>query len=390
MRGRPPKRDHFREAHFEALENQLRVERETAPFLVDRLLRETPKANWSTLVERADIQTCGALEHLANLVAESLSHDPSHVLGVAELAVSTAEAVPERNYPRVIIAQLRAYAWKDLGKALRTLSRYPEALNAFQRAEKYLEPHATLIHDQAGVWFNMAVTYQEVSRFDDALQLLTTCKSIYRLHEDTKNVVLCALAEGMLLQRLHRHREAREAYLLLLASTRDIDKASLAALHHAIGFCSIELGDYSDAEANLRLAITLHRELRATIDVLRAEAGRGRLAIRRGDVEEGIIHLRPIRRDFFKYGMPEEAGICGLEIVQGMLLRDRPEDAATLARMIIREFMNAGLNNRAITALGYLSEALAAKTATPKLVEDVREYIISLRANPEREFTATA
>jgi hypothetical protein len=50
----------------------------------------------------------------------------------------------------------------------------------------------------------------------------------------------------------------------------------------------------------------------------------------------------------------------------------------------------AKLNKRAIIALGYLSRALAAKRASVPLVHNVRDYILSLRTNPKREFLAGA
>ena len=53
---------------------------------------------------------------------------------------------------------------------------------------------------------------------------------------------------------------------------------------------------------------------------------------------------------------------------------------------LIGEFTAAGLNTRAIGALGYLTEALAANRATARLVGEVREYILSLRTSPERDF----
>lgn len=62
-------------------------------------------------------------------------------------------------------------------------------------------------------------------------------------------------------------------------------------------------------------------------------------------------------------------------------------DAEVLAKTIISEFTAASLNTRAITALGYLTEAIAAYTAKPKMATTVREYVLSLRTSPEREFT---
>ena len=49
----------------------------------------------------------------------------------------------------------------------------------------------------------------------------------------------------------------------------------------------------------------------------------------------------------------------------------------------------AGLNKRAIEALAYLTEAITARTASTPLVTRVRDYIVSLRTSPERDFALT-
>jgi hypothetical protein len=54
----------------------------------------------------------------------------------------------------------------------------------------------------------------------------------------------------------------------------------------------------------------------------------------------------------------------------------------------VREFTAARLNARAITALGYLSEAIEARTASQTTVRNVGRFIQALRANPELEFVA--
>ncbi|HEX6096703.1 MAG TPA: hypothetical protein VF432_10300 [Thermoanaerobaculia bacterium] len=66
--------------------------------------------------------------------------------------------------------------------------------------------------------------------------------------------------------------------------------------------------------------------------------------------------------------------------------RGQPEKAEMLARTIVSEFTLAGLSTRAITALGYLTEAIMLRKASTKLVSDVRDYIVSLRTSPERDF----
>ena len=64
--------------------------------------------------------------------------------------------------------------------------------------------------------------------------------------------------------------------------------------------------------------------------------------------------------------------------------------ARDLALKIVHEFINAELNRRAVTALAHLAEAISNRNATPALASDVREYVISLRTMPEREFGHSA
>ncbi len=375
-----------RAADFGSAARQMAAEREAAAGTVDRLLRDTPKGDWPGLAGHPDLSTWGALDRVAKIFNQALTSDPLHALSIAELAVSVAEGIPPHLHPPVINAQLIAHAWKDLGKAYRALNRHQEAVDAFTRAESALAAHGILAHDRAIIRFNLAVTLQEIDRHGESLTILNECKQTFREHGDSRLLVFAGIAEGVLLQRLRNYREARETYLLILASAKPIEKESLAALHKAIGLCSIELGDFNDAEANLIHSIALYEDLRQPIEVLKAQSGLGRLFIRQGEIEYGIAHLRPLRRGFLQRSMPEDAGLCAIEIIEGLLQRGKPDEAERLARLVIQEYTAAGLNTRAITALGYLTEAIATRNATAGLAESVRDYIVSLRTEPEREF----
>jgi len=381
--------DHVRAQEFADTARRLERERVAAAEIVEKLLKATPAEDWPALAERGDLQTCGALERLGNYVAQVLGRDPQHARAVAELAVSIAEAIPERAYPAPILAQLRAHAWKDLGKALLYVGKCSDALHATDQAEARIAGFGSLAHDRAIVALVRAETLQQVDRFREAFETLAECKRVFRDHGDEHRLLLAGIAEGVLLHRLRQFREAREAYLLLLASNREsIDKESLAALHLAIGHCSVDLGDFDVAESSLNRAVALFNEVGQPLNALKSELGRGRLFVQSGRVDRGITHLQSTRAQFLRSGLVEEAGICGLEAVQGLLIRGDAKGAASLARQIIAEFTAASLSKRAISALGYLEEAIAAHRASTKTVVHVRDYILSLRTSPEREFTA--
>jgi tetratricopeptide (TPR) repeat protein len=359
---------------------------------IDRLLESTPVERWHELVEHPELRNYGAIEYLGRTFADMLPRDPRRAHVLAQLGVSLSENLPAGVYPASTVTQAKVYAWKDLGTALRILSRNQESIDALLTAESTILQHydgagaGALAHDLAIIHFSLAVTYQEVERFTESRELLTSCKAVFREHEDDKRYLLCGFAEGVLLQRLRNYREAREIYLLLLATSKNMETESLAALHHTIGLCCIELTDFAEAEDNLAEAITLNRRMGRPIEIMKIELGRGRLLIRQGNHARAIDHLRAIRRGFLRNSMPEEAGIAGLEIVEAMLALGRTSEAETLARKIVREFTVARLSSRAITALGYLSEAITTNNAPVTLVTEVREYIVSLRSTPERDF----
>jgi tetratricopeptide (TPR) repeat protein len=202
---------------------------------------------------------------------------------------------------------------------------------------------------------------------------------------------LCGIAEGAQLYRMKRFREAREVYTALLPIARELgDPHAEASLHHNIGHTSIEISDFTLAETHLATAVELFTTMGGVLNAARAEAVRGVLFARRGEYRRAVTHIGAVRRLFLQHGLVEEAGLFGLEIVQARLSLGDYNAAESLAREIVAEFTGAHLNTRAIVALGYLTEAIAARRASMALIGGVRDFIVSLRKHPEREFTACA
>ena len=376
-----------RQQDYANLARKLADERTLAETLTDNLLQTTER--WPDLVEHPSLRTIGALVHLGKVFAETLPRNPQRAYALAQLGVSLSENLPADTYPPPALAQAKAYAWRDLGTALRILGRHQDSIDALLAAEAALTPFLALLHDIALMRFSLAITYQEVDRFAESRQLLIESKEVFRAHADTHRYTLCVFAEGVLLQRLQNYREARELYLLLLASPEPIPDDTLAAIHRTVGLCSIELSDFHEAEVHLVRSIQLNDKLDQRIEALKGQAALGRLYIRRGNAALAVNHLRPVRREFLRDGLTEEAGICGLEIVQGLLILTDSAQAETLARTIFLEFSTAGLSKRAIEALAHLTEAITARKASATLVTHVRDYIVSLRTDPERDFTAS-
>jgi len=383
--------DPARVAEFAATARKLQQERESAAGTVARLLSETPYSEWPKLGGREELRNSGALEKLGQEGITRLHRNPLEALAIADLATNIAHSLPVDSYPPIVMAQLRAHAWKDRGQALCHLARYAEALEMLDNAEQALAGFGTLAHDRAIVWLVRASTLQETRNYDAALACVRECRDVFSDHGDARRHLICGVIEANLLHRMGHFREARDAYFVLLPqATESGDRESLASIHNNIGYSCVEIDDFDTAEQHLQFAIGIFTELDAPLRVTRAELARGRLLVRRGQVDRGISLLRNVRERFLLRDLVEEGGLCGLEIVEALLLRGTQLEAEQLARRIINEFTAAQLSSRAITALGYLSEAIAARHASPATAQQVRQYIRLLRVEPEREFVASA
>lgn len=376
--------DPARVAEFAATARRLRAERETSAAAVTRALRETEKERWPSLATREELRTSGAGEALSKEVDARLDHAPDEALVLAEVETAIAEGLAEGSYPAIVLAQLRAHAWKDFGQALTYLAKYEDALRALDRAEQHLSRHATLAHDRAIVSFVRATTLQHVRRFDEAQELLHECRVVFRTHGDSRLYAKCTLATGNLLVRRGDYGRARKILTPLLGTTGN--SLMEATLRCTLGWCAIHVGDAVDAlEHFARVAAeTTGSELHAA----RATYGLGAALLRLNRVDDAVAQLQHARQTFLEYGLVEEAGLSGLEVVEAHLLTDEVEAAKALSARIAREFTDAGLNRRAIAAVAYLHETVRASTATPEFVRDVHMYIHALRTDPEREFVA--
>ena len=347
------------------------------------LLRDTPFAEWPQLAARDELQNEAAVDALCQEAAWRAQRVPLESLAIAALATAIADSLGS--------TELRAEAWKNRGLALRELGRYAEALPAFDRAEEILEPFDTVDHTRAVVRFARALTLLEMGRLEEAVAILAACRRVFEQHADSRNQLLTGIAEGALLWRLSKYREAWETWTALLPVARRLeDGQALLSLQNNVGFASIEIGDFDAAEESLQQAVALAAQLGQPLLGTRSQLARGRLMVRRGDAERGLAHLHSVRDEFLTRNLVEEAGVCGLEIVEAHLWRGALIEAEAFARQIVREFTAAQLNKRAITALRYLSEAIAARKASAATVEQVRDFILALRKDPESEFLASA
>ena len=352
--------------------------------LVERMLEETPAAAWPELAERLELHGTGVLHELSRQFHVRVHRAPTEALLVTRLAVVIAARLAEPS-------RGAAVAWRDHATALRLLARYEESLAAFDRAAAVLPPLEREELTRAGIGIARGATLQEAGRFEEAMLVLRECRRVFEKYGDSRGRLFCGISEGALLHRTEKYREACDLYRSLLPLAEEVAGTdALASIHNNLGHSAIELGDFAVAESHLSEAVRLFTGIASPLQVARAELARGRLMIRSGALDQGITHLHRVREELLRHNLVEEAGLCGLDVVEAHLTRGAPIEAEAFARQIVREFTAARLNRRAIIALRFLSEAIAARKASGTTVRHVRRFIRSLRAHPDSAFAAAS
>ena len=372
---------------FASTARRLQRERNEAADSVRTLLRDTPPEEWPRLAENPAMRNSGALDQLAAEVRKRLTSDPREALALSTLATSIAETLPSDAYPAVVLAQIRATAWKDRAHVLKFLSRLPEAMEAVERADERLAGFAAVDHDRAIVQLVRAAILMESGEFEDAIREAVAARDVFRDFSDTRRFLYAGVTVGNILYERGAFADACAAFTSLLRVAKDVgDAETQARLHNNLGYCETHLGDLPNANIHFSEAVRHFNDLGMHVEGTRTERGAGVRLLAKGDYTGGIRRLREARRQFKEHGMFEDAGKCGLNIAEALLERGQAEEASRLTSEIVDEFVAAGSNRRAISALEYLREAIEHETASPATVRSVHDYLELLQTEPAREF----
>lgn len=366
-----------RAAEFAAVARQLADERSSAGDVVAERLRATPRDEWPKLAEDPALHNNGALERLSKEVHTLLDRQPADALPLSALAVSISEMLPDDRYPAVVMAQIRAHAWKDRAQALWMNGKHEDAFDAISRADETLKLFATVAHDRALVRLVMASILQNLGRFDESFRLLAQCRKVFDEHHDQKLLLNCGINEAVALARQRRFEEAA-AILETLLRTTCKDTAALAAVHHNLGIAFIELGRVVEANVHISHAVAFLNDAGNHVGALRAELATGRLFASKGRTTEALVRLRSAQQSFFARGLNEEGALCGLDIAALLLDENRLAEAEKMFESIREQLPEA--NGRAQAALMELAQHFVAHDVTPAAVRHVSELIAGLRS----------
>jgi tetratricopeptide (TPR) repeat protein len=370
---------------FAAAAARLESERGETTDVAARHLRETPQADWPGLAESKALRNNAALEQLSELVRKRLERSPAEALAIANLAAAIAETIPASTYPPLVNAQIRSTALRDRANALRYLGRLHEAYDAIETAESRLAAFPAAVHDRAIIWFVKAMILAQLDHFSEAEQMINAASVIFADLNDSARFLQAGVVHGNLLGRQQRYAEAQKLFAgLLTVAVTSRDLEAEARLHSNLGYCCVNLDDYTNANIHFSEAIAKFTDLGFRAETARTGRGAGVVLIRKGQFELGCDRLRQARTEFAKLEMPEEAGLCALRLIEAMVERGQTAEARRLAATVIDEFTAAALDPRAIEAIARLHKSIDADGVTAETVRTVHAFIESLAVHETR------
>jgi tetratricopeptide (TPR) repeat protein len=365
---------------------QRRLRAETEELVAGLEVRKVPFSKWMAAIEARG----GTSQAVATVLYERgralTFENPRDAERIHRLAAAVAGKLPRDTAAFSILGR----AHMGRGNALGNLGDYPGAFDAFDAAEAVLTESPQYIRELAEVWYSRARTYLSQTAYEEAIQWARRSRVVFEAMRDERMGALARLLIGSVLYDTADVAEAER----LLRSTLDPlelakDRESLAYAFLGIGRCNIDLGEVKAGRVWLEKARATFLKLNMRSEVVRAQWSLGWLGALHEDLAGGMELLYKARRDFEELGMPTDAALVGLDIVEVLLLKDIDDAAARAAqvcRSIIEAFHGRGETANARRAIAYLREAMQRDLGNQEVVREVRQFLKRWSNNPAAIF----
>ncbi|HEY2323312.1 MAG TPA: tetratricopeptide repeat protein [Thermoanaerobaculia bacterium] len=383
LRSRPSR---FREAL--ALKERIDAEDAAAARLLSPLLRSPLRFRNAAVARNPKAQTAGVVRFLCAAAHERHEKRPEFSLELTlcayEIAATLAPSTPQRFF--------MALSLRERANALRYLGRFTEALEALDSAEELFDQSpAADPHDVAIVHYIRATVLLEIERPEEACLLSRRAANIFREYGDRPREHSALMSEATSLHFTGRNSEAAVVYGRVAAQARaDGDRIVLAHALNNAASAHIELERFDDAESSLIEALVIFDELHLATEKARVAWLLALVLVRRGDLADGAIRLNAVREDLERLKLVNDHALATLDWAFTRLALGEPSGVAAACERIVVRFESERMMKSARIALAHLHEALAAGSATPTLVSEVRKYLEHLPAHPDVPFIFSA
>src|SRR5205085_44834 len=150
---------------------KVRISDEAADYLLANLITSPGAFEAAHITDDPNYYTAGVVRKLIKASERTRETEPEFAFVLANAAVVVAEMLLAPHYTRELLHSLQGAAWRERANALRYLGRYPDALEACDRAEAAFRLNGVTDFDIARVTFIRGTILMETGHPDDALPL---------------------------------------------------------------------------------------------------------------------------------------------------------------------------------------------------------------------------
>lgn len=347
------------------------VEDAAAEYTFTTLL-DCPIEAWADhLSAKPELRTEGLIRRLIREARGEYDRRAERALTLLEVGVTIANSLSDV----AAIAEQRATLAKERANALRMLSRYPEALESLDEAERFLSDVPITGADRALIDWARATVLFYMTRYSEALPLVRAASAELMRFGELPRAQQARLLEAGILYEMGEVESALQMYEELASYFFSLDDAETTARILADrAECEMRLDRPGIARAHAERAMRLYEELGKLSEKTRVQWTLAHMLLRQGRAEEAVSELGAVASAFETLGMRAEAGGALLDILEIHIGRREWEDAIPLARHLAGLFTLLETSVHAATAYAYLREAVEAQRASSELVAYIRTY----------------
>lgn len=364
-----------------AHEQTLRVDRETAEWKSEEILRSLGRSEPASLPEGP--ASWGLCEALIDK-SRALRHDDiPGMLHLANLARLAADRLDPAVYGAERRTDMQARAWAELANAHRIANDLAEAEAAMACALD-LRTQGTgdpLLYARIADLDASLLCGQR--RFKEAFRMLDLAYAIHRRHSDSHEVGRVLIIKGLYTGDAGKPEEGLQ---LLVRGLSMIDRARDAKLvfHtlHNVLLLRVELGEYEQARRQLQRMRPLYAAHAGWLDVVKLHRIEGEIAAGLGDLVTAEATFQQIRQDLNDAGLGYQAALASLDLAGVWLRQGRTAEVRGLVAEMVASFRVLGVEREAISAIHMLRDAMEREQATMEVLRLAGDILRRLHNEP--------
>jgi len=290
------------------------------------------------------------------------------------------------------LALIEGDAWRECAAAHIEMAEFEDAHQAIARARACYARSPSSRINAAILLLIEGRTLFELGRWSEALATVDLGSSeLLNCGADRKKYVQAMTIKAVILVGMGQPNAALDVFPAAAdLATQSGDNEMLAHVLSNIGLCAAKLGDIAHAKLCFESALQLFDDLGLRVDMPVVRWARVSILKAQRRLNEAISELFKVRAEYLSLGIPVNAAIASLEVVELMLVCGRSGEVTPLCNEMVRIFSAARLQKNLLKALAYLKQVARRRTLAAPDVIYVSAFFERAQDDPHHAFTVPA